>query len=61
MEMEGTTVTHLRNLFQCMRTRQNTLEDMRTGHLAATVAHMVNISQKEGRILKWDQKKEVVV
>lgn len=61
MEMEDTTVTHMRNFFQCMRTREKPIEDMEMGHLAATVGHMVNISNKMGKVVTWDKKKKVVV
>ena len=61
MEMEDTTITHMRNFFQCMRTQKKPIEDMEEGHLAATVAHMVNISQKTGKVIRWDDKKWAVV
>jgi len=61
MEMEDTTVTHMRDFFQCMRTRGKPIEDMEMGHLAATVGHMVNISNETGKIATWDKAKQVVV
>jgi len=61
MDVEDSTVTHLRNFFHCVRTREKPIEDMKTGHLAATVGHMVNLSQKAGAPVHWDAEKEAVV
>ncbi len=57
---ENSTVTHLRNFFNAVRSRENPFEDIEFGHMAATVGHMCNLSYKAGREMKWDAKKRVV-
>ena len=62
MKAEDTTITHMRNFFRCVRTREVPIEDLEAGHLAATVGHMVNLSiLKNNRVMKWDAQKRAVV
>jgi predicted dehydrogenase len=61
MEMEDVTITHLRNFFECVRTRKKPVEDMEAGHLAVTVAHMVNISGKTGKPVTWDEASQSIL
>ena len=51
-------VPHLKDFFECMRTRQKPNADAETGHRATTVCHLVNICRELGRKLRWDPKAE---
>jgi predicted dehydrogenase len=57
----GETIMHLRNFFDCMRSRQKPNADVETGHRATTVCHLVNIVRAVGRKLYWDPKAEKFV
>lgn len=46
--------THMENFFRAMRTRQQPNEDATIGHHAAAVAHMINLSAKQKRVVRWD-------
>ena len=48
------TILHFRNFFSSVKTRQQPIEDALIGHRAAAVAHMVNKSANEKRIVSWD-------
>jgi len=49
---------HLKNFFECMRTRKRPNADVEIGHRSTTVCHLVNICRDLGRKLKWDPKAE---
>ncbi len=57
-EGPGENVFHLRNFFQCMRSRQRPTADVEIGHRSNTVCHLVNICRDLGRRLQWDPIKE---
>ena len=48
------TVPHLAAFFDSMRTRKAPFEDAVMGHQCATVGHMINISHRQGTLVKWD-------
>ena len=52
------TVPHLENFVTAIKTRQHPYEDALTGHRAAAVAHMVNISAKTKKPINWDRDKD---
>ncbi len=52
------TVSHLGGFLDAIRTRKSPYEDAQVGHRAAAVAHMVNRSVKERRLLEWDFQKD---
>lgn len=54
----GECVDHLKNFFDCMRTRKQTNAPAETGHRATTVCHLMNICRELQRKLKWDPKAE---
>ncbi|MBM3333127.1 Gfo/Idh/MocA family oxidoreductase [Candidatus Sumerlaeota bacterium] len=49
---------HLKDFFECMRTRKQPLADVEIGHRSTTVCHLVNICREVGRKLQWDPKEE---
>jgi predicted dehydrogenase len=57
-EGADSTVLHLSNWIDSIRTRKAPYEDALTGHRAAACAHMVNHSAKHRRLVEWDFQKE---
>jgi len=49
---------HIRNFFDCMRTRKLPNADVEIGHRSTTVCHLMNICRDLGRKLQWDPKAE---
>ncbi|MCC6891164.1 MAG: Gfo/Idh/MocA family oxidoreductase, partial [Hyphomicrobiales bacterium] len=49
---------HMRNWFDCMRSRERCICDVEVGHRSATVCHLGNIARWVGRKLRWDPKAE---
>ncbi|MFB3788623.1 MAG: Gfo/Idh/MocA family protein [bacterium] len=49
---------HLRNFFECIRTRQLPNADVEIGHRSTSVCHLINICRELGRPLQWDPKAE---
>lgn len=57
---KDSTITHFENFFGCVRSRETPREDALTGHRAAAVAHLVNLSYKQKKMVEWDYSKENV-
>ncbi|MDX2151590.1 MAG: Gfo/Idh/MocA family oxidoreductase [Bryobacteraceae bacterium] len=57
-EGPGENSYHLRNFFQCMRSRKRPNADVEIAHRSTTLCHLVNIARELGRSLKWDAKAE---
>ena len=55
------TEMHLEKFFESVRTRTEPFENAEMGHLCATVGHMVNLSYKSHREMRWDAEKRRVV
>ena len=51
------TVPHLAKFYDNVRTRKDPVENAVMGHHCATVGHMVNISYRQGTVVKWDGKR----
>jgi len=50
---------HVRNFIDCVKTRQDPLEPVETGHRTASICHLWNISvMRKGSVLAWDPEKE---
>jgi len=49
---------HMRNFFDCVRTRKDPICDVETGHRSASECHLAQISLSLGRTLKWDADRE---
>jgi predicted dehydrogenase len=62
IKIEGgdATVPHMAAFYDSVRTRKEPFENALMGHQCATVGHMVNISHRQGVLVKWDGKKGVV-
>jgi predicted dehydrogenase len=52
------TDVHFRNFFASVKTRKQPLEDALAGHRAASVAHLINRSAGEKRMVSWDFTRE---
>jgi predicted dehydrogenase len=52
---------HTRNFLDCVKSRQQPLSDLKSGHEVATACHLSNISLRLGRKLVWDANREEVI
>jgi predicted dehydrogenase len=52
---------HMRNFFECIKTREQPISDVVTHHRAMTTCHLANIAIRLGRALKWDPEMEQIV
>ncbi|MBI4874217.1 MAG: Gfo/Idh/MocA family oxidoreductase [Acidobacteria bacterium] len=57
-EGPGENVFHLRNFFECIRSRKKPNADVEIAHRSNTVCHLVNMARETGRKLRWDPKSE---
>ena len=57
-EGPGEDLAHLKNFFECMRTRKKPNADVEIGHRSNSVCHLVNICRQLGRRLQWDPQAE---
>jgi predicted dehydrogenase len=51
-------LAHLKNFFECMRTRKRPNADVEIGHRSNSVCHLANICRQLGRKLQWDPQAE---
>jgi hypothetical protein len=49
------------NFFDCIRAGRMPISDYESQHRSATTCHLVNLSIRLGRPLKWDAQKEQFV
>jgi predicted dehydrogenase len=49
---------HLQNWLDCIHSRKKPVADVEIGHRSISVCHLVNITRRVGRPLKWDPAKE---
>jgi predicted dehydrogenase len=54
-------VNHMANFFDCITARRLPISDYESQHRSATTCHLVNLSIRLGRPLRWDPEKEVFV
>jgi predicted dehydrogenase len=52
---------HMRNFFDCVKSRKLPICDAEVGHRSATVCHLGGIALRLGRKLKWDPSREEFV
>jgi predicted dehydrogenase len=52
---------HVRNFLDCVRSREQPVENLEVGHHISTVAHLGNIALRTGRRITWDAAREQVV
>ena len=50
---------HMQNWLDCIRTRQEPVASVETGHRSVSVCHLVNITRSVGRRLQWDAANEL--
>lgn len=51
---------HVRNFLDCVKSRQQPIADLESGHRVASVCHLANISLRLGRMIRWDAEAERV-
>jgi predicted dehydrogenase len=54
-------VPHVRNFLDCIKSRQQPISNVESGHQTAVSCHLANIAMKLGRTLRWDDKKEEII
>jgi predicted dehydrogenase len=52
---------HMKNLLQCIETRERPVSDIEQGYISTTACILANLSQKLGRSLTWDHVRGAVV
>jgi predicted dehydrogenase len=52
---------HMRNFFDCVKSRQEPISDVVSHHRAMTTCHLANICIRLSREIKWDPQKEQIV
>jgi predicted dehydrogenase len=52
---------HVRNFLDCVKSRQQPVENLEVGQHISTVAHLGNIALRSGRKIVWDSAKERIV
>lgn len=52
---------HMRNFFECIKSREQPISDVETHHRAMSTCHLANIAIRLGRPIKWDPEKEQIV
>jgi len=57
---EDSTTAHLRNFYDAVREGKKPVEGIRFGVNAVNVAHLVNLSCKTGKFVRWNAKKGMV-
>ncbi len=49
---------HVRNFLDCVKSRQQPIENLELGHFVSTVAHLGNVALRTGSKIVWDPDKE---
>jgi len=52
---------HIRNFLDCLRSRQQPVENLEVAHFVSTVAHLGNLALRTGAKIVWDAQQERVV
>jgi predicted dehydrogenase len=52
---------HARNFLDCVKSRQEPISDLESGHRIATACHLANVSLRTGRKIVWDAAREEIV
>lgn len=52
---------HVRNFLDCVKSRQQPVENLEVGHHISTVAHLGNVALRAGRKIVWDHARERIV
>jgi predicted dehydrogenase len=51
---------HARNFLDCVKSREEPISDIGSGHRIATACHLANISLRTGRKISWNASKETI-
>jgi predicted dehydrogenase len=51
---------HVRDFLDCIKSRQQPISDLDSGHRVSTLCHLANLSLRLGRSLQWDAKAETI-
>jgi predicted dehydrogenase len=51
---------HVRNFLDCIKSREQPISDLASGHRVSTLCHLANLSLRLGRSLQWDGKAETI-
>ena len=49
---------HMKNFFDCVRSRRDPIASVENGHRSASIGHLIIIALRTGRKLQWDPAKE---
>ncbi|MEW5975753.1 MAG: Gfo/Idh/MocA family oxidoreductase [Acidobacteriota bacterium] len=52
---------HVRNFLDCVKSRQQPVSDLESGHRTVTACHLANISMKLQRRIRWDSNREEIL
>jgi hypothetical protein len=52
---------HMRNFFECIKSREQPISDVYTHHRAMTTCHLANIAIRLGRSIEWNPETEQIV
>ena len=52
---------HMRNFFDCLRSRRDPVASVETGHYSTVVGHLIIIALRAGKKYQWDAAKETFV
>jgi predicted dehydrogenase len=47
-------VPHVRNFLDCVKSRQQPVADLETGHHTSIACHLANVAAEVGRVVRWD-------
>ena len=61
LQTVDSTVDHMRNFFDCVKSRAEPISPVRVQHRTVSVCHLTNISLRLGRALAWDPDAEKIV
>jgi hypothetical protein len=50
---------HMGNFFECVRSRQDPIARVETGHRSACIGHLIIIALRTGLKLQWDSENEI--
>jgi predicted dehydrogenase len=53
--------SHVKNLIECMKTRQNPMSDIEIGHTSSTACYLGNIAYRTRTRIQWDGKSEKIL
>jgi hypothetical protein len=52
---------HMKNFFDCMRSRKDPVANVEVGHYSTVVGHLIIIALRAGKKYQWDAVKETFV